>query len=97
MNNLVGYHIFISLNIWFMVHWKVARVFVSPKNITCGSNSPLGVLKAAFHSSPSLILMLLYPHHMLNLVKSGLPCSCSRMVFVIDLTNKDSSSDDEEL
>src|SRR6202012_3680887 len=30
--------------------------------MTVGSKLPNGVLKAAFHSSPSLILMLLYPH-----------------------------------
>ena len=47
--------------------WKVAGEFVRPKNITVGSNSPSEVLKAAFHSSPSSILTLLYPHRMSNL------------------------------
>ena len=49
--------------------WKVAGELVSPKNMTIGSNSPLLVQKAAFHSSSSLIQMLLYPHHMSSLVK----------------------------
>jgi len=35
-----------------------------PKYITRGSNRPWLVLKAAFHSSPSLICTLLYPHQM---------------------------------
>src|SRR6266404_2622781 len=46
----------------FIIIWKVAGELVSPKNITVGSNRPSGVRKAAFHSSPSLILILLYPH-----------------------------------
>jgi len=33
------------------VTWKVAGEFVNLKNITVGLNSPLGVRKAAFHSS----------------------------------------------
>jgi len=37
----------------------VAGEFVSLKNITVGLNRPSGVRKAAFHSSPSLIQMLL--------------------------------------
>ncbi len=57
----------------FIIIWKVAGEFVRPKNITVGSNSPSGVRNAAFHLSPSLILI------------------------VIDLTNEESSSDDEEL
>ena len=44
-----------SLNESFMNRWKVAGEFESPKNITVGSNSPFGVMNAAFHSSPSLI------------------------------------------
>src|SRR6266404_4777799 len=46
----------------FIIIWNVAGELVSPKNITVGSNSPSGVRKVAFHSSPSLILILLYPH-----------------------------------
>src|SRR6266403_132630 len=49
-------------NMVFIIIWNVAGELVSPKNITVGSNSPSGVRKAVFHSSPSLILMLLYPH-----------------------------------
>src|SRR6267154_4810404 len=48
--------------------WKVAGELVSPKNITVGSKSPLFVLKAAFHWSPSLMQILLYPHRTSNLV-----------------------------
>src|SRR6266576_129675 len=46
----------------FIIVWNVAGELVNPKNITSGSNRPRLVRKAAFHSSPSLILMLLYPH-----------------------------------
>ncbi len=53
--------------------WKVAGEFVSPKNITIGSNSPLLVLKVAFHSLPSLMCTLLYPHLMLNLENNRFP------------------------
>ena len=53
--------------------WKVAGEFVSPKNITVGSNSPSGVRNAPFHLSPSLIQMLLYPHQMSTVVNSVHP------------------------
>ena len=59
-----------AISLWKMssiMVWKVAGEFVRPKNMTVGSNNPSEVLKAAFHSSPSLIWMLLYPHHTLNL------------------------------
>ena len=46
--------------------WKVAGEFLSPKNITVGSNNPSGVRNTPFHLSPSLILMLLYPHQISN-------------------------------
>ena len=49
------------LKIVFIIIWKVAGELVSPKNITVGSNSPSGVRKAAFHLSPGLMRMLLYP------------------------------------
>ena len=52
----------------FIIIWNVAGELVSPKNITIGSNSPSGVRNAPFHSSPSLIHRLLYPHHMSNFV-----------------------------
>jgi len=58
-------------------HLEVGGEFVNPKNITNGLNKPSGVRKAAFHSSPSLIQMLLYPHHMLNLVNKVHPASRS--------------------
>ena len=45
----------------FIIVWKVARELQRPKNITIGSNSLRLVAKAAFHSSPSLIWMLLNP------------------------------------
>jgi hypothetical protein len=48
-----------SEKIKFIMVWKVARELVSPKNITVGSNRPSLVMNAAFHSSPSLIRMLL--------------------------------------
>jgi hypothetical protein len=50
---------------------------VRPKNITVGLNSPFGVRKVAFHSSPSLIRTLLYPHCTLNLVNNVHPLSLS--------------------
>ena len=65
------------VNIEFIIVWKVAREFVSPKNMTVGSYNPWLVRKAAFHSSPSLMRMLLYPHCMLNLVYSEHPCNWS--------------------
>src|SRR6266478_6403938 len=54
----------------FIIIWNVAGEFVSPKNITVGSNRPSGVRKAAFHSSPSLIRILLYPQRTSTFVKS---------------------------
>ena len=48
-----------SLNESFINHWKVAGEFMSPKNMTVGSKSPLWVIKEAFHWCPSLIQMLL--------------------------------------
>ena len=48
-----------------------------PKNMTVGLNNPRFVLNAAFHSSPSLIRILLYPHQTLSLVKDLAPLSLS--------------------
>jgi hypothetical protein len=61
----------------FIMDWKVAGAFVSPKNITIGSNKPQFVLKAAFHWSPSRMRMLLYPHQISSFVKSAdlRPCT----------------------
>jgi hypothetical protein len=42
---------FRSWNIWFIMVWKVARLFVGPKYMTRGSNKPLFVWNAAFHLS----------------------------------------------
>ena len=61
----------------FIIIWKVAGEFVSPKNMTIGSKSPSGVRKAAFHLSPSLIWILLYPHQMLNFMNREHPVSLS--------------------
>ena len=52
-----------SLNESFMNRWKVAGELHRPKNITVGLNSPLLVMKAAFHWSPSRMQMLLYVIH----------------------------------
>jgi len=49
--------------------WKVAGEFVKPKNMTVGLKRPRLVLKAAFHSSPSLIRTLLYPQRTSSFVK----------------------------
>ena len=59
-----------SLKIVSIIDWKVLGELVSPKNMTVGSKSPRFVLKAAFHSPPSLICMLLNPFRMLTLEKS---------------------------
>jgi hypothetical protein len=39
----------------------VARLLVRPKYMTRGSNKPLFMRNAAFHSSPSRMRTLLYP------------------------------------
>src|SRR5229473_8649456 len=61
----------------FIIIWKVAGELVSLKNITIGSKSPSGVRKAAFHSSPFWMQMLLYPQCMSNLVKRVQPARWS--------------------
>src|SRR6266481_6490667 len=69
-----------ATSVWkmvFIIIWNVAGEFVRPKNMTVGSNSPSGVRKVAFHSSPSLIWMLLYPHRMSTFVKRVHPCNLS--------------------
>src|SRR5258708_38921044 len=63
--------------IMFIIIWKVAGALVNPKNMTVGLKSPSGVRNAAFHSSPSLIHTLLYPHRILNLVKRVQPARWS--------------------
>jgi hypothetical protein len=52
----------------FIIHWKVAGELVRLKNMMVGLNSPSEVRKVAFHLSPSLMWMLLYPHQTSNLV-----------------------------
>jgi len=54
---------------------KVHGKLVIPNNITVGSNSPLLVMKAPFHSSLSLIQMLLYPHQISSFIKISAPHS----------------------
>ena len=67
-----------SLNIESIIAWKVAGELHVPKNITVSySNSPRLVLNAAFHSSPFLIWMLLYPHQTSSFVKYLAPLSLS--------------------
>ena len=74
-----------------IMDWNVAGELHMPKNITVSLKSPLFILKAAFHSSPFLIHMLLYPHHTSSLVKYFAPFSLSmiskikgRGVWVLD-------------
>ena len=53
----------------FIIVWKVAGLLVSLKNMTSSSKSPQLVQKTTFHSSPSEMCTLLYPHWTSNLVK----------------------------
>ena len=48
-----------SLSNLFIMVQNMAGEFINPKNITMGSKDPSEIVKAAFHSSPSLILTLL--------------------------------------
>src|SRR6266404_6864742 len=67
-----------ATSVWkivFIIICNVAGEFVRPKNMTVGSNSPSGVRKAAFHSLPSLMRMLLYPHLTSTFVKRVHPRS----------------------
>ena len=57
-----------SAKIWFMNAWNVGDALQNPKNMTVGSKSPMGVMKAAFHWSSSQMQILLYPQRMSNLV-----------------------------
>jgi len=61
-----------SLNRSFIIAWKVAGEFVNPKYMTVGSYAPMCVINAAFHSSPSLILTLLYPYLKSNFINTFL-------------------------
>src|SRR6266566_9640431 len=69
-----------ATSVWkmvFIIIWNVAGELVRPKNITVGSNNPSGVRNAPFHSSPSLMRMLLYPHRTSNFVNRVLLLSQS--------------------
>ena len=46
------------------------REFVSPKYITVSLYAPIYIVNAAFHSLPSLILILLYLHLRSSFVKT---------------------------
>ena len=63
------------LKMSFIIVWKVAGLLVILKNITRGSKRPRLVRKAAFHSSPGLIRMLLKPHQTSSFVKYLAPRS----------------------
>ena len=58
-----------SAKMWFMKDWKVGGPLQNPKNMTVGSKSPKGVMKAPFHWSSLRMRMLLNPHQTSNLVK----------------------------
>jgi len=49
--------------------WKIADVLEKPKYITVVSKRPHLVINTIFHSSPSLMQILLYPYLKLILVK----------------------------
>jgi hypothetical protein len=57
-----------SLNISFIILWKVAGELQRPKNMTSGLYNPNSVMNAAFHSLPYLMQILLYPHCTSSLV-----------------------------
>jgi len=68
-----------SLNRLFIIVWKVAGEFVSPKYMTMGLYAPIYVANAAFHLSPSLILTLLYPYLKSNFVNTFLFSTLSKI------------------
>jgi len=53
----------------FIMLWKIADVLEKPKYITVVSKRPHLVINTIFHSSPSLMQILLYPYLKLILVK----------------------------
>ena len=77
MYTIMMHLLIMSPNMSSIIAWNVAGELHNPKNITVGSKSPLFVLKAAFHWSPSLIQTLLYPHQTSNLVNHRVPFSLS--------------------
>jgi hypothetical protein len=62
----------VSMNVW-----KVAGALHNPNVITNDSKRPNGVLKVVFSILSRWIYMLLYPHHMSNLVKDLAPNNLS--------------------
>ena len=62
MYMITMWSLIISPKMSSIIAWNVAGELHIPNNITVGSKSPLFILKATFHWSPSLILTLLYPH-----------------------------------
>jgi len=61
----------------YLVHHslKGGRTIGETEELTRGLKSPQFVQKAAFHSSPSLMRTLLYPHQTSSLVKYHMPWS----------------------
>ena len=58
-----------SPSILFIILWNIAGALENPKYITVASKRPRLVINAVFHSSPSLMRTLLYPHLKSILVK----------------------------
>ena len=58
-----------SPSISFIILWKVTGALENPKYITVASKRPRLVINTVFHSSPSLMQTLLYPH--VKNVRSG--------------------------
>jgi len=61
-----------SLNRSFIIAWKIAREFVNLKYMTVGLYALIYVVNATFHSSPFLILILLYPYLKSNFINTFL-------------------------
>src|SRR5260221_7129044 len=59
-----------SWRILFIIVWNIAGELHSMKNMMVGSNSPWLVWNTAFHSSSSLICMLLNPQWRSSRVKN---------------------------
>ena len=58
-----------SPSILFIILWNVAGILENPKYITVASKRPYLMINAVFHSFPSLMQTLLYPHLKSILVK----------------------------
>jgi hypothetical protein len=74
-----------SLKMSFIIVWNVAGKLVSPKNITNGSNNPRLVQNTAFHVSPSLMRILLYPHRTSIFEKY---CASDSLSISLDMSGK---------